>query len=74
MGYNTHYKLVLPDNLDDELLEKINRYIQDDDGFLNMAIPNGEPCTWYEHENDMLMLSKIFPDVLFELNGTGEES
>jgi hypothetical protein len=28
---------------------------------------------WYEHEADMLRLSTQFPNVLFELEGVGEE-
>lgn len=27
---------------------------------------------WYEHEDDMILLSKRFPELLFELSGTGE--
>lgn len=32
------------------------------------------PCEkWYEHEEDMAILSKKFPDVLFTLHGEGED-
>lgn len=33
-----------------------------------------DSCKWYEHEDDMKRLSKEFPEVVFQLNGEGEES
>lgn len=30
-------------------------------------------CKWYEHETDMLDLSKAFPDLTFCLHGEGEK-
>ena len=30
--------------------------------------------TWYDWEEDMILLSRKFPDVLFKLNGSGEDS
>jgi len=38
---------------------------------------NGEThsdAKWYEHENDLREFSKLYPDVLFELYGDGENS
>jgi hypothetical protein len=29
--------------------------------------------TWYEHENDMLEISKNFPNILFKLEGDGQD-
>lgn len=34
----------------------------------------GDSCKWYEHEEDMRRVSKVFPSVLFTLRGEGEES
>lgn len=34
---------------------------------------NAEPCKWYEHEKDVAEFSKLYPDVLFELDGAGED-
>lgn len=28
---------------------------------------------WYDHDDDMLLLSKRFPEALFELSGSGED-
>lgn len=32
-----------------------------------------ESMKWYDYEEDMTELSILFPDVVFELNGKGEE-
>lgn len=37
---------------------------------------NGEQyatCKWYDHEDDMKAFSRLYPDVLFTLNGIGED-
>jgi hypothetical protein len=31
-------------------------------------------CKWYNHTDEMLAMSKAFPDVLFTLSGEGEEN
>jgi hypothetical protein len=36
--------------------------------------PFSEPCKWYEHEDDMRKFSQLYPFILFELSGEGEES
>lgn len=33
-----------------------------------------ESCKWYEHETEMKAFSKKYPEWLFALSGTGEES
>jgi hypothetical protein len=35
---------------------------------------DNESCKWYNHDDDMITLSKQFPTVLFILKGEGEES
>ena len=35
---------------------------------------SSDSCKWYEHEDDMKVMSKDFPEVLFTLHGEGEES
>lgn len=33
-----------------------------------------QSCKWYDHESNLKMFSKEYPDYLFELSGEGEES
>jgi hypothetical protein len=35
---------------------------------------DGELCKWYGHEQDMIEISKKYPDLIFTLSGCGEES
>lgn len=44
------------------------------DGTEPIAPSLEDSCKWYDHEDDMRRLSLRFPDVVFTLNGEGEES
>lgn len=35
---------------------------------------SGDTWRWYDHDEDMIKVSKQFPDIMFELRGDGEES
>lgn len=35
---------------------------------------DGESCTWYDYKEELIELSKAFPDIVFYLSGEGEES
>lgn len=51
--------------------ESIVKAIADRSGY---DYPFGEEIKWYDHEKDMVFVSKKFPNLLFELSGEGEES
>ena len=80
MGYLTNYKISfihfgkteMPKEADVvNALNSINPYDfevgEDESPFLD------EPIKWYDHVEDMIKLSKIFPETLFILDGWGEE-
>jgi hypothetical protein len=33
-----------------------------------------DECSWYEHEEDLLKISKDYPEVVFIIDGKGEDS
>ena len=37
------------------------------------SVVSGDIMKWYDHEDDMITLSKEFPNILFVLDGVGEE-
>ena len=41
--------------------------------FFDNYLRYGETMKWYSHEEDMIALSKKYPNVLFSLQGEGEE-
>lgn len=85
MGYYTQYTLDVVD-LDDEtvkasILEFIttndicNSYHQVPDSKYNLTFGEStDDIKWYAHHDDMIMLSKAFPNVVFSLYGVGEEN
>lgn len=82
MGYNTRYNLSWDVSKStkttwDEISEEIALRQKADRDFFYGVDENGDSmdaCKWYEHEEDVSTFSKIYPDVIFELSGEGEES
>lgn len=67
MGYYTNYNIkITPDS------DEVRAYIDADDNLSYALDEDADSCKWYNHEDDMLRLSREFPDVLFELTGEGE--
>lgn len=61
----------------DSLDSRVATYIEDNHSGIWGVDHEGngeEPCKWYDHEKDIMWLSKKFPNVLFTLHGKGDES
>lgn len=72
MGYYTDYEVsVKCGDMDFDLLgirlSDITGYSEFNDDL------NAYSIKWYDHNKDMLAISKEFPDVVFKLHGEGEE-
>lgn len=75
MGYYTTFTLNLS-NAKAEWYERLEDEIAKMNVFEGGSIWGGyfASSKWYDAERDMLLLSARFPDVLFELEGDGEDS
>ena len=80
MGYHTYYTLsVIGANRTDQ--ERIREMLANL-GVLGYALQEGsgteygtnEPVNWFCHDDDMLEISRRFPQVLFSLHGEGESN
>jgi hypothetical protein len=71
MGYYTSFTLKYTGDLDRQTLvtelEKITPYTWYDD----LILPD---VKWYDYQTHMKLISKKYPDILFILDGEGEES
>jgi len=68
MGYYTDYTLTADKKLPEDFNEKFEE-------ITDYCFNFGEifEAKWYNHEKDMIELSKIYPNILFTLEGVGEE-
>lgn len=67
MGYYTDYDF---SNNPIEVIEAIER----ESGYGNSYGGFYTNVKWYNHDDDMLRVSKMFPDIILKLEGEGEES
>lgn len=77
MGYATSYKLHVenpPKGFTKKTLAKIIRENEEMSYALEEDGSTAESCKWYDCDTDMLRISLKYPEVLFILSGTGEES
>lgn len=77
MGYNTSYRLHVedpPKGFTKKTLAKIIRSNENMSYALEEDGSTADCCKWYDCDEDMLNVSKQYPDVLFVLSGEGEES
>ena len=84
MSYYTTYNLfahpVFDAKVADIILERLREYditdyaVEDNYSFVEdgIAFDSFGDCPWSDHEEDMLSISKEFPDIHFELHGEGE--
>ena len=80
MGYYTHYGIMMHPEQDTaretEIMRAIAAKIYEEDPS-NISDSNAIWCLsdsmgWYDHEEDMLEISKQFPEIIFVLYGEGE--
>jgi len=57
-----------------EVTEKINQYIEEHEDLNDAVGKKQDNVKWYDHDDDMLEMSRHFPDVTFILTGEGEET
>lgn len=56
-----------------EAIEEVYKETESELAFIH-AMAEGEPTKWYDHEKDMLSVSREWPDRVFRLDGEGKES
>lgn len=79
MGYNTNYIISIKEGqmtgkefeVLKNILEKNSNYLFSLNHSQQKLYCEGK---WYEHEKDMKKVSKLFPNVTFQIYGEGEES
>ena len=74
MGYETQYNLIIKGDYEHErMIEVFEEY-----DIINYALDENFESyggvKWYDHERDMINISKRFPQLEFILEGNGEES
>lgn len=73
MGYYTRHKLSVIDG-EHALIAELVAENEDAACAIDENGETEERCKWYSHQEDMKCFSLKHPDVLFRLDGEGEES
>lgn len=80
MGYCTNYKLHTIPALKGSDIKVLDvdefDHVWEPDELLSTPheLFDGDECKWYDHDTDMLKVTKKHPGVVFILDGEGEES
>ena len=79
MAYYTYYELedTYDEETDSAIEEELFEYVSENKAEFKefiYAIIGKNACAWYNHEIDMIKLSKKFPRVIFTLLGKGDET
>ena len=73
MGYYTQHALkAFNSEFIENFEEELAQVLEDISGYDYEEI-QGDEIKWYTQDENMLQLSKMYPDVIFELTGNGEE-
>ena len=72
-GYNSEEDLLAGKNIPNSELEKIFDWIKNNTSS-DMRFGWLDNATWYDWDEDMVALSKVYPNIIFELFGEGEET
>lgn len=70
MGYYTKYTLIF--KAIPEIEKAVIEFLEENEDYCGIA-EHSQEAKWYEWKPDMFALSKMFPGVLFTLEGVGEE-
>lgn len=70
MGYYTNYKL---EGATKEQIAHLKSLSYDADYALTNEGNTEQEAKWYDYEKDMLVLSKLYPNTVFMLHGSGQE-
>ncbi len=70
MGYYTEYYLSANDQ---SIVDGAEENLYNISGY-QIEFGWNDGCKWYDHVKDMKLLSKMYPEVIFTLQGEGEES
>lgn len=74
MGYSTNYELSVYEG--DKNIKEILNENPEFEGLGYALYEDGSSCEgvkWYQHEIDMKELSEKYPEIVFKLEGEGEE-
>ena len=72
MGYYTDFSITYDtedEAIEKALLDKLSNYITEEDIFYSIQFN----AKWYSFEQDMKEISSLFPDILFTVEGNGDE-
>jgi len=74
MGYYTQYHIAIDRKNGQVDYDKINEDLQKISTYSSLNIDEDtDSIKWYDHDDNMIELSRLHPNVLFRVDGVGEE-
>lgn len=74
MGYNTSHRVSITDAEGNDVTAQHIGLVAAQSGYDEDQLLDGEECKWYDENEDMLALSEQHPNLVFRVDGDGEES